>query len=46
MQGGLPALWGDLEVHSLEVEVAREQLSQFVHLVARCKPSIIVYISA
>ena len=24
----------------LEVEVAREQLSQFVHLIARCKPVV------
>ena len=40
MQSCFPALRGDLKVFRFEVEVAREQLSQFVHLIARCKPVV------
>lgn len=38
MQSGFPALRGDLEIDRLEIEGAREQLSQFDHLLTKCKP--------
>ena len=43
MQSRFPALGGDLEEVRLKVEVAREQLPQFIHLIARCKPVVPMY---